>query len=238
MSEEFKQIDYDELVKNSYMISIDDERYDLTCKVLDKVLEWHPNKCFGEIGVSHDEKVKLNLKSHLDIIKYARAHDLPYVFIFEDDAYPCIDCANKIKEYIKIIPNDANIFMLGYIHDAHAFGLQYKSIDTNRQDFSNKINRINSVLYGAHAYIVFKNAYDMCIDLILDSHDPIDVLLFNKLVDNSYVVDDSLFIQYNYKKSDISECDTGYLFFNKSILYQSKTKDPPVNFKDIKEILL
>lgn len=37
---------------------------------------------------------------HLAIIKMAKCLDLPFVVIFEDDAYPCIDIKTKLIKYL------------------------------------------------------------------------------------------------------------------------------------------
>ena len=46
-------------------------------------------------------------KSHISAIEYAKRRKMPYVLIFEDDAYPCIDCFKHLDAYAKSIPNDA-----------------------------------------------------------------------------------------------------------------------------------
>lgn len=229
MSEEFKQIDYDELVKNSFMTTIDDERYNLACKVFDKVLGWHPNK---HIGCTAYNNVQKNINtSSLNIYKYAKAHDLPYVFLFDDDAYPCVNCIDRLKEYIKIIPIDAKVAMLGYI------GIE----DFRHQPpLNKKFNKVMTTFYGPHAYITFKNEYDFIINLIEQNLETahIDWIVTDgkKLNYKCYAVDYPLFIQYNFKTSVTNH--HGYVYVNSmSNYYSSNFSNPPIGFKKIEEIL-
>ena len=48
------------------------------------------------------------------LIKKAKSNNLPYILVFEDDAYPCIDCQNKFEQYLKCIPKDASMVILGW----------------------------------------------------------------------------------------------------------------------------
>ena len=44
----------------------------------------------------------------------AKAMNLPFISIFEDDAYPCDKVEEKLKDALEHIPNDADCVVLGY----------------------------------------------------------------------------------------------------------------------------
>lgn len=73
---------------------------------------------------------------------------MPFVVIFEDDAYPKQHCKEILERYLKYIPKNANIVLLGW------------SRHCGNQSFQNAYNLVSSIISGAHAYIVFENAYD------------------------------------------------------------------------------
>lgn len=88
------------------------------------------------------------LMSHLSIVKYAKRHNLPFVVIFEDDAYPKLNCRKELEKYLSYIPSDANLLLLGW------------SRHCGKQSFNNAYNEITSIVSGAHSYILFKDSYD------------------------------------------------------------------------------
>lgn len=60
--------------------------------------------------------------SHFEVVKMAKALDLPFITIFEDDAYPMSGAMEKMGKWFQNteIPDDADILMLGnlaYIYD-------------------------------------------------------------------------------------------------------------------------
>ena len=44
----------------------------------------------------------------------AKELGMSYVIVFEDDAYPCIGIKDKLKKYLSIVPDDANMVILGW----------------------------------------------------------------------------------------------------------------------------
>lgn len=72
-----------------------------------------PNKVTG----SHDKKLtgpQNCTKSHLNIIEYAKKNNLPFVAVFEDDAYPRINAEKYLNEYLYRIPKQAGMVILGW----------------------------------------------------------------------------------------------------------------------------
>ena len=60
--------------------------------------------------------------SHFELVKMAKALDLPFITIFEDDAYPMFGAMEKMDKWFQDteIPDDIDILMLGslaYIYD-------------------------------------------------------------------------------------------------------------------------
>ena len=60
--------------------------------------------------------------SHFELVKMAKALDLPFITIYEDDAHPMFGAMEKMDKWFQDteIPDDADILMLGnlaYIYD-------------------------------------------------------------------------------------------------------------------------
>lgn len=191
----------EELLKNSFVITINDNRYNDFCKRLsdenfDISLIKKFRGCQLKNGFYDKQKLiktgnMLNCSiSHLNIIQIAKYLDLDYCCIFEDDCIPCINCYEKLQDVLNDIPNDLDILKLGQIYN------------------SNVISNVNSKLiryqntYGSHAYIIFKKYYDKYIEL-WDTNFVADDLVLNDINSIIYSVKNILFIQdiYNYTDS-------------------------------------
>lgn len=94
-------------------------------------------------------KALCNGFSHYFLVVMAKYLDWPFVTIFEDDAVPVEDIHEKIKTYCTDIPDDVDIFKLGYLRARQSSKIEYED---------NKYISINQM--GSHAYIVFKKNYD------------------------------------------------------------------------------
>ena len=55
--------------------------------------------------------------SHIANVIVAKELNLPFIAIFEDDAFPCIGVIDKLKYYISDIPDDCGVLQLGYNKD-------------------------------------------------------------------------------------------------------------------------
>lgn len=197
-----KRICIDEAFQNSFVISIDQQRLNNFYKIfktnfdtisLPKVHKGSQNKNLTTIQNC--------ARSHIDIVKKAKCLNLPYVMIFEDDAYPCIDVYNKMQKYLNFIPNNARLILLGWSNHSKR----------KEQKFDYFINPITTLISGAHAYIIFKSAYDAYINFF--SNRPTataDCAIFSSL-GHSYVLDKPLFIQYSKNKS--MNKHIGYIFY-------------------------
>lgn len=182
----------DEFFKNSFAISIDKDRYNLLVKIFDNTfgIGNHPKLFTGCTNkeLSGPQKCKL---SHVTIVKKAKQMNLPFVVLFEDDAYPCIDAKRKLEGILYGIPANTNLLLLGWSNYNKG----------KSQNFSNNINLLTTIFSGSHSYILFKNGYDKFLNYQLSNpKSTADCYIYNN-VGTSFVLKTPLFIQYCSKKS-------------------------------------
>ena len=188
---------------NSFIITIDDSKY----KMLDRI--W--NSYFQDSSLknifygSHNKKFSGPwncAQSHINVITHAKNKDLPFACVFEDDAYPCIDCERKIDDMLCVIPKNADMIVLGWSNVRHGVV----------QDFSQPFNKITGCIYGSHAYIIFKSAYDRYLKWFSSGRKwkTADGMIYMN-VGNAYVLNTPLFIQYSKNVSMNNHC--GYIFY-------------------------
>ena len=162
--------------------------------------------------------------SHAGVIKTAKCLDLPYVAIFEDDAYPCRDICMKLDEYLSNIPNDAGLIILGWSR------LVGKRIGHNGiySEFSGKI-------YGSHAYVIFKPAYDKYLEYYHKHPTVASDMMFNIKPSpfKVYIANECLFIQYNFQASNWG-C-VGYVYSETANVRSDP--NPPKGFDKIESII-
>jgi len=53
--------------------------------------------------------------SHEALIKYGQMLDMPYLCVFEDDAFPCKDICHKLLNTLNALPDDCDMLKLGAI---------------------------------------------------------------------------------------------------------------------------
>lgn len=208
-----EKITYDEFKKYSYVISIDENRYRLFNQIF---LKKHIPSPLLSIGSTDRSLTSIQncAKSHLNIVKLAYEKNMPYVFIFEDDAYPCKDIYNKFERYLSCIPKDAKLILFGW--SSHS--------KRNPQCFSKLYNKITSIISGAHSYVIFKDAYSQYIDYMTNNNNAkADNEIF-QIINHSYVINYPLFIQYSKQKS--MNKHIGYIYYGDHII-------PPENFEEI-----
>lgn len=195
-----KIISLNELLIHSFVITINDERFNNFCKVfqehnlnpLPKRFNGFtlPNDIYKNIGLIKTSNVCNCSFSHTSIIKTAEALDWPFVCIFEDDAYPHKDIVNKLYMLLNNIPDNVDMIKLGYTKIKNLNDLTVSN---------NKIFYSDAKTWGAHAYIIFKQYYSIYQKIF--NKDPVaDLSLMNSTY-NILTSKDNLFIQYNL-------CDT------------------------------
>ena len=233
----YKQIQFDELFNNSFVISIDSKRIDIFNKVfqynklpLPKEFQGFTNSDIKAIFVNaNNQKVLSNAYkcslSHAAIVKMAKCLKLPYILIFEDDAYPCINIRDEITKYIEHVPSNAGVLLLGWSY----LKKQPIDIDDNFQ--------ILNYNHGSHAYILFENLYNKYLEFYQKNPKvPADIIL-TEITKNTnvytYKTKKQLFIQHNLSPSNWN-C-IGYIYEEK--LLQKRSFDAPFGFLNIQRIL-
>ena len=219
MSHEYSQnksLSYKVVAANSFSISIDNEKYELQKKIFSK-----SNLIIPQLstGCTNDKlrPYQRCTQSHISIVSRAKYHNLPYVLVFEDDAYPCINCRLKLEQYFKYIPNDASMIVLGWSNHK-----------CNTQRFDKYFNRVTtSTICGSHAYLLFKDGYDKYLNYFAVRKDgKADNDIYQVM--NAYILDKPLFIQYSKQKSMNNHI--GYIYYGNHTI-------PPKNFISIEEML-
>ena len=162
--------------------------------------------------------------SHTGVIKMAKCLDLPYVAIFEDDAYPCRDIYKKLEEYSSNIPDDAGLVVLGW---SRLVGKRISNNDVY-SEFSGKV-------YGSHAYIIFKSAYDKYLEYYHKHPKVASDMMFNIKPSpfKVYIANKCLFIQYNFQRSNWG-C-IGYAYSETAKV--KSDPNPPLGFDRIESIV-
>lgn len=199
-------ISFDELFSNSKMITIDDVRYNRAKDLFSYYKLPIPEKSIGSTDPSLTP-VKNCLISHRNIVKKAKENNLPFVLIFEDDAYPCTTILTEIQPYLNSLPADIGVLLLGWSNISKRYP----------QTLNNLINKITTIISGAHAYIIFKSAYDHYLNATAKLNVTADGIFVK--IPNSYMINKPIFIQYNAATS--MNKHNGY------ILYGDHKNPPP-----------
>lgn len=184
------------LLKYSYVISVNPVQlkrfYEIFLHFQLKYLPQHFNGCTDQ-KLTIAERIK---QSHIEVVKLAKKNNLPYICIFEDDAYPQKDIVKQLENYLRAIPKNAMMVVLGWISGYEPHQLR---------PFS---NITSYTISGAHSYILFKEGYDRWLYLMKYAKPPHkqfniyppDNFVFNDMR-QAYIVNYPLFIQYNQNKS-------------------------------------
>lgn len=212
------RIQLDQLLANSYVISIDKTKHSMFVKIFKNAkLLPTPTLHIGSTILEFTGPQNC-AHSHIQIVKMAKKKGLPFVCVFEDDAFPCIDVAPKLSKYLNCIPYDANLVLLGWSNYNRR----------KRQRFNMPFNKIEQPdISGSHAYILFENGYDDYLAFFEDN--PLgraDNNIFSSM-SKSYILNYPLFIQYSETKS--MNRHIGYIFYGDH-------QTPPEGFPTIKEI--
>lgn len=134
------------------------------------------------------------LMSHCMAITMAKADNLDYAIIFEDDAripknfrerwnrLRGIEMTeNGYPSEEKGFPYDADILLLG--------GILLKEADNVGPFVSKYIRIVNNPVYGLHAYMVFKKGYDKILDIFYSMENVADDLILKNRELKIYMAD-------------------------------------------------
>lgn len=198
-------ITLDNLMKNSYVISINDItlarfNYVFSCagfKILPKLMhgfkfnqkQFEDDLCMKSIF--HNAK---NAKfgvigcgiSHACLVKHAYLNDIDYICIFEDDAYPCNKIIEKMPIFLTNIPGDCDILKLGW-----------SRVYKGKIDISKKYS-CEAKSWGTFAYIIFKKYYQSYFNQFEKSYISDHTVMNNNAV-KIYHTSEQLFTFYNEK---------------------------------------
>ena len=206
------KIDINDFFKNSFCISIDSVRRRIFSETFSKsfpnCLKPVPNFFDGYRNKDLGGKYCCEL-GHCSIIRMAKALSLPFVAIFEDDAYPRMDAEKRLTSVLSTIPEDARIVILGY--NKH----------NGVKKYNDKLSILTSWCWGSHSYIIFKDAYDSYLNEY-DKNTKHVADDFYGILKCSYISNCNLFIQRCEDKS--MNGYSGYILDNVG------HKEPPDGF--------
>lgn len=146
------ELTLNELLTNSFFITINKFKAKRLTKTFERYhLTPIPREFQGFKNCDLTGQYKCSL-SHAAIIKFAKANNLPFVAIFEEDAHPRMDASEYLAEVLRHIPDDILCLVLGW----------NKNPET--EPANDYIERQISENWGSHAYVIFKSAYDRYLD--------------------------------------------------------------------------
>lgn len=244
------------------MIKLDENAYCLSCNLN----RFHYlQKCFDVVGLQSPKLfpgviVKNGaqgcLLGHIGIVMMARCMNLPYVVVYEDDAYPCLDVVSKFNSLIEELDTiDSNWGMLAIGRSGETscwdgpiekFWTTYRS-DTSRNSLKSKVSYIGKNFIsipknsnGSHSYIVRNWCYNEWLySLLKNKYSDIAMAQCNFKKNKVYWTKELLFAT---KQID-NKCMTYLKNLNGSFIYPYNynknytgvahvSKIPPVGFVD------
>ena len=217
------------LDKNAYCMSINEKRFEylsnnfiftgMTPPKLYKCVRW---KNGSNVGC---------LIGHISLIMIARTLNLPWITIYEDDAFPRPDVLwwfEKIKSYV---PNDCGLLKIGS-----------SSIRRGHRAVNDYIfeTQGDGVSFGSHAYIIRRECYDSFLEYLEDARVPDVAMSFKYFKNNKYksyglFLNCMLFAQKNIDTDNIISSKGGqrYWYINPKNYTGCTTGTPPPGFSDI-----
>ena len=214
-------ISLEELFNNSFVISINEKQLAVFVDVFSTAFPGYvlpkPFRGIKNSGLSGAYNCCL---SHGAVVRTAKALDLPFVAIFEDDAYPCMEADGKLANLLHNIPCEANILMLGWIQSNPPMNDVRCNARCNPH-----IKLVNhGIVWGTHAWIIFKPFYDAFLNAC--EKDPGTVVdHMCRKYGSVLISDECLFIQFNPFVSTMGD-HIGYTTTSETHL-----KYPPPEFK-------
>lgn len=142
-------ISVEDLVKNAFCITVDSERRNRFESIFRKMFGVVPMFFNGGVYGS-DTRMNCSI-THSDLIRTAHAMGLPYITIFEDDAYPRPDAKDLLWHCMQHVPDDAAMVLWGFGRAP----ADMKKVS----EFMHKVEKPD-YLWGSHAYTVFSSAYN------------------------------------------------------------------------------
>lgn len=205
------KITHKDLIDNSFCLSVSTKRQSDFIRIFNSTFGACP-RIFRGFRDDRGGVYSCSL-GYSAIIRMAKSIGMPYVGIFEDDAYPRVDCIAAIDNVMNVIPIDAKMVFLGY-------NKYFGKLD-NKSDMS----IMTSDLYGTHSYVVFSNCYDEYLDLYDKNPTRASDWYPYNGIGQCYISNINIFIQRCVEKS--MNGWSGYILDNKSL------EKPPEGFAEI-----
>lgn len=182
-------------LNNFYCLTINTIRYGYTDIIFRKYGLPHLIEYKGFTSNTFRDSEKSCLFGHMSFTMIARYLSLPYYFFFEDDAYPRKDVKERLEFYIENRPPNCGILVLGR-------NGEYGEIDNTYENY----HIVKERPFGAHAYLVFKEAYDELIKSF-EKEKIADIALKGNNFTNykPYWTNEYLFIQKNLDSNCMSK---------------------------------
>lgn len=216
------------LDKNAYCMSINDRRYEYLCNNFIYV-GLTPPKLFKGVRWNNGSNMGC-LLGHIAIVMMARQLKLPWVTIYEDDAFPRPDVLwmfSKIKSYV---PSDCGLIKIGS-----------SSLRRGHKKINNFVFETDGegVSFGSHAYIIRRECYDMFLENLQVAKVP-DVAMSHKYFEKSkyksygLFLNSMLFIQKNIDNDNIISSKGGqrYYYMHPTKYIGCTSGLPPEGFED------
>lgn len=148
-NELMSSVSVEDLVKNAFCLSVDRRRRDNFTRIFSKLFGVVP-RFFDGYTDNPNGRINCNV-SHMAMIKMAKAMDMPYITIFEDDAFPRPDAKYLLEECMKHVPGDAAMVLWGFGNSPGNLPVVNEYMQrAEKPDY----------LWGSHAYTIFKSGYD------------------------------------------------------------------------------
>lgn len=148
-NELMSSISVEDLVKNAFCLSVDKRRRDNFTRIFSKLFGVVP-RFFDGYTDNPNGRINCNV-SHMAMVKMAKAMGMPYITIFEDDAFPRPDAKYILGECMKHVPVDATMVVWGFGNSPGNLSVVNEYMQrAEKPDY----------LWGSHAYTIFKSGYD------------------------------------------------------------------------------
>lgn len=194
----------DDLMRHAYVMVTSDDEYCLFARrmwyagfdrIPTKYVGLYPKVLFdgGFYGCS---------LTHFNLVNMARTLNLDHITIFESDAYPMRDCRTNLARFLSKggVPDDADELVFGNLHFIRDWTNRGRGrkclVDVDDQQ---RFGRIKDDLWGAHAVVIFRKAYDTWINNYLKQEKQIGADFFKWLTPNCYATTRSFFLQVKDK---------------------------------------
>lgn len=229
----YKNMDDSEIIdmikKYSYVLTIDDKKFNIFKDTCNSYLGFCPNRFDG---VLKSNAVLSCGTGHQNMITMAKENNFPFIIVFEDDAVGRENALDKLVECIKNIPVDCDVLALG--------GIGYcprRQVHLKLKDDDLYYIMYRGINWGSQAYICFRRGYDKIIKN-LRVNKIADHSIFHSYRNNIYRLNECLFLQASckdcfYMHGRITKNTTYYYHdekLNKQTIYHD---NPPQNFVKI-----